>query len=186
DDVAEAALVLEGEVPRVVRVDVRLRGAVDQQRPGPGPLPVGQELGEPAVDALGDGLGRRLPPPGVPGLSHSRIVPSRPAARPAGPPRGTGRAGRDGGPSPPGPYTEPTRPAYGSHPDRARAGRVTGCRRGSTGRVRRLCRAGALAAGARWGPVPAAPCRPLPTARRWPGPAARWPPGPRARRRPGP
>src|SRR5690606_1437754 len=80
-----------------------------------------------------------------------RIVPSRPAARPAGPPRGTGRADRDGGPSPPGPYTEPTRPAYRSHPGRAWAGRVTGCRRGSTGRVRRLCRAGVLAAGARWG-----------------------------------
>src|SRR5690606_14203825 len=78
-------------------------------------------------------------------------------ARPAGPPRGTGRAGRDGGPSPPGPHTEPTRPAYGSHPGRARAGRVTGCRRGSTGGVRRLCRAGVLAAGARWGLVLAGP-----------------------------
>lgn len=55
DDVPEAALVLEGEIGGVVQVDVRLRRPVDQQGPGPRAVPVGYELGEPAVDALDDG-----------------------------------------------------------------------------------------------------------------------------------
>jgi len=57
DDVAEAALVLEGEVGGVVEIDVRLRRPVDQQCPGTRPVPVGYELGEPAVDGLDDDVG---------------------------------------------------------------------------------------------------------------------------------
>lgn len=40
----------------VVEVDVGLRGAVQGQRPGVRPLPVGDQLGEAAVDGLGEGL----------------------------------------------------------------------------------------------------------------------------------
>ena len=56
DDVAEPALVGEGEVRGVVEVHVGLRGAVEQQRPAVRALTVGYELGEAAVDRRGDGL----------------------------------------------------------------------------------------------------------------------------------
>src|SRR5690606_15034106 len=88
DDMTEAALVLEGEVRRVVQVDVRLRGTVDQQRPGPRAVPVGDELGESAVDVLGDGLRAAAPStPAAPGSAHAVIVPgtrSRPLPGGAG------------------------------------------------------------------------------------------------------
>lgn len=60
DDMADAALVLEVQIRRVVEVHVRLWGAVDEQRPGPRTVPVGHQLGEPAVDFGDDGL--RRPP----------------------------------------------------------------------------------------------------------------------------
>jgi hypothetical protein len=53
-EVAEAALVLEGQVGRVRQVHVGLRRAVEQQRPGVGPVPVGEDLGQPGVDLFGD------------------------------------------------------------------------------------------------------------------------------------
>ena len=74
DHVPEAALVLEGQVRRVVQVDVRLRGPVDHQGPGAGPLAVGDQLGEPAVDALDDGLRTGLSAPAALGLSHGVII----------------------------------------------------------------------------------------------------------------
>ncbi|CAM5649099.1 hypothetical protein SALBM311S_07613 [Streptomyces alboniger] len=74
DHMPEPSLVLEGQVRRVVQVDVRLRGPVDHQGPGPGPLAVGDQLGESAVDALDDGLVAGLPAPAVPGLSHGAII----------------------------------------------------------------------------------------------------------------
>src|SRR5690606_34982163 len=95
----------------------------------------------------------------IPALSQAARRPARqvrPVA-PGGPTATVGRRHPARIRNPPGPHTEPTRPAYGSHPGRARAGRVTGCRRGSTGGVRRPCRAGVLAAGARWGLVLAGP-----------------------------
>jgi hypothetical protein len=45
DQVAEPLHVVELQVPRVVEVDVRLRGAVHQQRPRAGPVGVADQLG---------------------------------------------------------------------------------------------------------------------------------------------
>jgi hypothetical protein len=39
--VSEATYVFEGQVGRVVEVDVRLRGAVDDQQPAGGPVGIG-------------------------------------------------------------------------------------------------------------------------------------------------
>jgi hypothetical protein len=44
DQVPEPTHVLELQVPRVVEVNVRLRGAVHEQRPGPGPVRVTDKL----------------------------------------------------------------------------------------------------------------------------------------------
>ena len=50
DQVTEPPHVLELQVLRVIEVDVGLRGAVQQQRPGAGPVGVGHELGHAGVD----------------------------------------------------------------------------------------------------------------------------------------
>ncbi|GGT91686.1 hypothetical protein GCM10010272_40670 [Streptomyces lateritius] len=65
---------------RVVEIDVRLRGAVDQQRPAARALGVGYELREPAVDGLDDGGGRRPITLSVPG--HEPIIGARADAPP--------------------------------------------------------------------------------------------------------
>ncbi|GAA3364501.1 hypothetical protein GCM10017744_063540 [Streptomyces antimycoticus] len=54
---AESALVLEIEIRGIVEIDMRLRLAVEQQRPAARPVPVRHELGEPPVDGCGDRLG---------------------------------------------------------------------------------------------------------------------------------
>ena len=54
DQVAEPPHVLELQVLRIVEVNVGLRGAVHQQGPAPGPVPVTDELGDARVDALPD------------------------------------------------------------------------------------------------------------------------------------
>ena len=88
DDMAEAALVLEGEIRRVVEVDMRLRGTVDEQRPGVRALTVGYQLGQPAVDLRDDGLGAAPGPAPAPlALRHPSII--RAGGRPP-PPVATG------------------------------------------------------------------------------------------------
>lgn len=52
--VPEPPHVLELQVLRVIEVNVRLRGAIHQQRPGPGPVTVSDKLGEARIDALPD------------------------------------------------------------------------------------------------------------------------------------
>ncbi len=73
---------------------MRLRGAVDEQGPGPRPVPVGYELREPAVHRLGHGL---PPAPLLPAFRHGPIIGGgpRPSARGGGP--GQGREGHQGG-----------------------------------------------------------------------------------------
>jgi hypothetical protein len=44
DQVPEPPHVLELQVPGVIEVNVRLRGSVHQQRPGPGPVRVTDQL----------------------------------------------------------------------------------------------------------------------------------------------
>jgi hypothetical protein len=60
DGVGEPADVLELQVQGVVQVDVGLRGAVDVERPGAGPVGVTGQLGEPVV-GLEAGQGRAQP-----------------------------------------------------------------------------------------------------------------------------
>ena len=52
DQVPEPAHVLELQVPGIVEVHVRLRCAVHQERPGPGPVRVGDQLDGARVGAI--------------------------------------------------------------------------------------------------------------------------------------
>ena len=54
DQVPEPPHVLELQVLRIIEVNVRLRGSVHQQRPGPGPVRVTDKLNEARIDVLPD------------------------------------------------------------------------------------------------------------------------------------
>lgn len=62
--VGQAPYVLELQVRRIVQVDVRLRGLVDREQPGPVAVDVGQQSGGAVIDVADDGYG----------LVHSPIV----------------------------------------------------------------------------------------------------------------
>ncbi|GAB2933148.1 hypothetical protein GCM10022245_74010 [Streptomyces mayteni] len=66
----EPPLVLEGQPGGLVEVDVRLRGAVEQQLPAARPVRVGHQLGEAAGHHLAHALaGRAAAPPSL--LRHA-------------------------------------------------------------------------------------------------------------------
>ncbi|BFO21778.1 hypothetical protein SHKM778_81660 [Streptomyces sp. KM77-8] len=72
DDMPEPPLVLEGQIRRIIEVDMRLGRVVDQQRPPAHPIPIGDEPGDPAVDPLDDTATTGLL---TPCPAHPAIVP---------------------------------------------------------------------------------------------------------------
>jgi hypothetical protein len=54
DQVPKPPHVLELQVLRIIEVNVRLRGTVHQQRPGPGPARISNKLNHARIDVLPD------------------------------------------------------------------------------------------------------------------------------------